>query len=122
MLTFAPEGWHSVTPRLVVHDPPALVAFLKGAFGAVGDLHMDRPAEIWIGDSVVMVTGVGPREAMPSFLYLYLPDADAAYDRALALGATSVEAPLDTPYGDRRAMITDPSGNIWQIATRKSPI
>ena len=120
MTTYAPEGWHSVTPRLVAQDPAALVAFLKGAFSAVGELHADRPAEIWIGDSVVMVSGVGPRDPTASFLYLYLPDTDAAYERALALGATAVEAPLDTPYGDRRAMIVDPAGNAWQIATRRN--
>jgi uncharacterized glyoxalase superfamily protein PhnB len=73
---------------------------------------------MWIGDSVVMVSGTAVREATASFLYLYIEDADAAYRRALQAGAVSLEAPLDTPYGDRRAMVRDPAGNTWQIATR----
>jgi len=70
-----------------------------------------------IGDSIIMVSGAGPREATRSFLHLYVEDADAAYERALKNGATSLERPTDMPYGDRRAMITDPCGNNWQIAT-----
>jgi PhnB protein len=115
-----PGGWHSVTPRLVVHDPAQLVAFLKEAFGAEGEMQTERPSEIWIADSVVMVSAVGQREAMQSFLYLYLEDTDATCARAIRIGAVSIEAPLDTSYGDRRAMIVDPAGNIWQTATRKT--
>jgi uncharacterized glyoxalase superfamily protein PhnB len=70
-----------------------------------------------IGDSIVMVSGVGPRDPISSFLYLYVPDADTTYRLALEAGAVSLEEPTDTPYGDRRAMIKDPYGNIWQIAT-----
>jgi uncharacterized glyoxalase superfamily protein PhnB len=66
-----------------------------------------------------MVSGVGPREPMPSFLYLYVADTDATYKRALKAGAVSLEKPTDVPYGDRRAMIKDPFGNDWQIATYK---
>jgi PhnB protein len=117
---WAPVGWHTITPRLVANDPAALVAFLRRAFGAVGELHAERPAELRIGDSIVMVSGAlerrGPTEA---FLYLYVEDADATHARAIAGGATSLEAPCDTPYGDRRATVRDPSGNVWQIATRK---
>ena len=115
-----PEGWHSVTPRLVVHDVPKLVAFLKEAFGATGDLHTDIPSEIRIGDSIVMVSSVGVREAMPAFLYLYIENVDQIYERALNAGAVSLEEPQDMPYGDRRGMVKDPCGNIWQIATRRS--
>ena len=112
-----PAGWHSVTPRLVVHDTAGLVEFLKQAFGATGDFRTEMPSEIRIGDSIVMVSGVGPREAMPAFLYLYVDDIDATYERALKAGAESFEEPQDTPYGDRRCMIKDPAGNTWQIAT-----
>ena len=115
----APEGWHTVTPRLVVSDPARLVEFLKQAFGATGDLQTERPSVIRIGDSLVMVSSVGPREAMPAFLYVYVDDIDATYKRALEAGAVSLEEPLDTPYGDRRGMVQDPCGNVWQIATRK---
>ena len=112
-----PEGWHSVTPRLVVHDPARLVEFLKQAFDATGDFRTEIPSVIKIGDSLVMVSSVGPRDAMPAFLYLYVDDIDAMYQRALEAGAVSLEEPRDLPYGDRRAMVEDPCGNVWQIAT-----
>ncbi len=117
MAKWIPERWHSVTPRLVVHDPAKLVEFLKRAFGASGDLLEHAPSQMRIGDSIVMVSAVGPREAMPAFLHLYVDDADATYQRALEAGAVSLEEPGDTPYGDRRAMVKDPCGNDWQIAT-----
>src|SRR5436309_3894183 len=122
MTNATPAGWHSVTPRLVVSDPARLVEFLKQAFGATGDLQTERPSVIRIGDSLVMVSSVGPREAMPAFLYVYVDDIDATYQRALEAGAVSLEEPLDTPYGDRRGMVEDPSGNIWQIATHKEDV
>ena len=112
-----PEGWHSVTPRLVARDAGALVTFLKAAFAASGEYRPDGPSEIRIGDSIVMVGGAGVRAAMGSFLYLYVEDADAVYARAVAAGAEVVEPPCDTHYGDRRATVRDPAGNLWQIAT-----
>ena len=115
-----PEGWHNVTPRLFVHEAPKLVDFLKHAFGAAGTFRTDGPSEIRIGDSIVMVGEVGVREAMSSFLYL--EDTDAAYRRALEAGATVIEEPSDMFYGDRRATVRDPFGNIWQIATRKEDL
>jgi uncharacterized glyoxalase superfamily protein PhnB len=114
-----PEGWHTITPRLLVNDAGSLVNFLKHAFGASGTFRTDGPSEILIGDSIVMVSEAGAREAMPAFLYLYLEDMDGAYRRALEAGATVIEEPCDMFYGDRRATIRDPFGNIWQIATRK---
>ena len=119
MTQFTPDGWHSITPRLVVHEPDKLVHFLKAAFNATGEFSQDRPAVMQIGDSIVMVSGVGPREPMPAFLYLYVKDTDATYRSALKAGALSLEAPADMLYGDRRAMIKDPFGNDWQIATFK---
>jgi len=110
------KGFHSVTPRIVVADAAAQVAFLRTVFGATGEEHAERPAEIRIGDSLVMVAPAGAREPFPAFLYVYVGDADATYRRALAAGAISLEAPVDTPYGDRRAMVRDPFGNVWQIA------
>jgi uncharacterized glyoxalase superfamily protein PhnB len=113
-----PAGWHSVTPRLVVDDPARLVEFLRAAFGAEGDYQSERPSELRIGDSMLMVSGTGLREAMASFLYLYVEDVDATWRRALEAGATVIEEPRDVPYGDRRAMLEDPCGNLWQIASR----
>jgi uncharacterized glyoxalase superfamily protein PhnB len=117
MATSIPDGWHSITPRLVVHDPAGLVAFLKRAFDARGEFTKDIPSVMKIGDSIVMVSGAGPRDPSPAFLYLYVDDIDATYQRALEAGAEPLEEPADLPYGDRRAMVKDPSGNDWQIAT-----
>ena len=111
-----PDGWHSITPRLVAHDVLRLVEFLKNAFDATGDSNRE-PCQLKIGDSLLMVSGADVREVMPAFLYLYIEDTDATYRRAIEAGAESIEAPQDMPYGDRRAMIKDPGGNIWQIAT-----
>ncbi|MGE0601970.1 MAG: VOC family protein [Dehalococcoidia bacterium] len=119
MANWAPNGWHSITPRLVVDDVGEQVAFLREAFGATGTYVEGRPAELKIGDSMVMVSGVGVREAMPASLYLYVEDADATFAKAVAAGATVIEEPLDTAYGDRRGMVRDRGGNMWQIATRK---
>jgi PhnB protein len=117
-----PEGWHSVTPRLVVHDAAMLVEFLKQAFDATGDFRTDIPSVMRIGDSLVMVSSVGPRDEMPAFLYLYVDNIDTTYQRALEAGAVSLEEPRDTPYGDRRGMVKDPCGNIWQVATHKEDV
>lgn len=103
---------------MVVSDAVAAVEFLRAVFGAVGELHAGRPAEMRIGDSLVMVSSAGDRELFPAFLYVYVDDADNVYRRALSAGAISLEAPLDTPYGDRRAMVRDPLGNVFQIAHR----
>ena len=103
---------------MVVSDAAAAVEFLRAVFGAAGDAHADRPPEMRVGDSLILVSSVGERELFPAFLYVYVDDADAAYHRAIAAGATSIESPLDTPYGDRRAMVRDPLGNMFQIAHR----
>ena len=116
--TTHPPGYHTVTPRMVVADVTAAVVFLRGAFGAQGEVSPGRPAEMRIGDSLVMVSGAGERDPFPAFLYIYVDDADAAYQRALSAGASSLEAPIDTPYGDRRAMVSDAFGNIFQVAHR----
>ena len=116
-MTAIPKGWHSITPRIVVDDAEGLVEFLRQAFDATGDFLTERPSVIRIGDSNVMLSSTGTREAMPAFLYLYVENVDEAYQRAMAAGATSLEEPWDTPYGDRRGMVQDPFGNIWQIAT-----
>ena len=112
-----PEGWHAVTPRIVVHDAQKLVAFLRQVFGAIGDYRQDRPSTLRIGDSLIMISDAGIRSPMTAFLYVYVRDIDATYQRALQAGASSLEEPLETPYGDRRCMLQDKWGNTWQIAT-----
>src|SRR5262245_44257404 len=117
MNTFKPDGWPTVTPRIFTGDVAGLVGFLKIVVGAVGKLQSEAPTEIRIGDSVVMISDGGEREAMPAFLYVYVENADEIYQRASAAGAESIERPGDMPYGDRRAMVRDSWGNVWQIAT-----
>jgi PhnB protein len=111
-----PTGFRSVTPRMFVDDVAEQVDFLRAVFDARGEVHADRPAEVGIGDSLVMVGTAREREPFPAFLYVYVDDADARYRRALDAGAVSLEAPFDTPYGDRRAMVRDRFGNVYQIA------
>jgi uncharacterized glyoxalase superfamily protein PhnB len=109
-------GYHSVTPRIVVSDVAAQTEFLCRAFNATGKLIRGGPTEVRIGDSLIMVSEESERAAFPAFLYVYVDDAEAAYARALGAGATSLEGLSDTPYGDRRAMVRDPWGNVFQIA------
>ena len=101
---------------MVVVDVDAQVAFLRAVFDASGEVVAGRPAEIAIGDSLVMVSSAAERDLFPAFLYVYVDDADETYRRAIAAGAETMEEPTDTPYGDRRAMVRDPFGNIFQIA------
>ncbi len=110
------SGYHSVTPRLVVTDVDAQVAFLRRVFDATGEIVEGRPVELRIGDSLVMITSTAERDRFPAFLYVYVDDADRVHRQAVDAGATTMEEPLDTPYGDRRAMVRDPFGNIFQIA------
>jgi PhnB protein len=113
-------GFRSVTPRIVVDDVAAQVDFLRAVFGATGAVEPGRPAEMRIGDSLIMVSSTTDRDSFRAFLYVYVDDVEQAYKRALDSGATTLEAPLDTPYGDRRAMVRDPFGNVFQIAKQLS--
>jgi PhnB protein len=113
-----PEGYRTLTPRMVVRDVDAATRFLRVVFGATGEVAPGRPAELSVGDTMVLVSGAGEREVFCAFLYVYVDDVEATYERALNEGAVSLEAPMDTPYGDRRAMVRDGSGNVFQIARR----
>lgn len=120
-----PEGYHSITPYLTVTGAERLLDFLKKAFDAKETQPpMRRPdgsighAEVIIGDSKVMLAEARePWKPMQSALYLYVPDADAVYRRALGSGGTSLMEPATMFYGDRNAGVTDPVGNFWWIAT-----
>jgi uncharacterized glyoxalase superfamily protein PhnB len=109
-------GYSSITPRVVVDDVEAQVRFLRAVFAATGDVEPGRPAEVRVGDSVIMISSTDERDPFPAFLYVYVDDADKVFERAVDAGATVIEEPLDTPYGDRRAMVRDPFGNVFQIA------
>ena len=93
------------------------MSFILDVFGATGEFHRERPSELRIGDSLLMVGSALERNPITAFLYIYVEDTDATYQRALERDASSLEEPREMPYGDRRAMIRDPWGNTWQIAT-----
>jgi uncharacterized glyoxalase superfamily protein PhnB len=114
----------TITPYLTVKRAEQLVEFVKEVFGGVelfrttgsaGGLH----AEVMIGESKLMIGGYETVEEKPTALHLYVPDADAVYQRAIEAGATSLEEPVDQFYGDREAGVKDPTGNVWWIATHK---
>ncbi len=120
-----PEGYHSVTPYLVVPGVAGVIDFLRHTFGAE-EVHerMTRPdgavmhAEVQIGNSRIMMgEPAGPFPAMPGSLYVYVEVTDAAYRRALEAGGVSLMEPADQFYGDRNAGVKDPAGNYWWIGT-----
>ena len=121
---YIPEGYHTITPYVVIQGLAKLITFLKEGFDAIEIRKIDLPdgsvthAELKIGDSMVMFSeskeGSPPRAA--SF-YLYVKDTDMVYKKALDAGGISLMEPVDQYYGDRNAGIKDPSGNIWYIAT-----
>lgn len=119
-----PEGYHTVTPYLVVRGAAQLVEFMKQAFAAEEIQRMAMPdgtimhAEVNIGDSRVMLGDAGGQnEPMPAMLHLYVEDADAFYKQALQAGATSLREPVNEFYGDRMAGVKDSFGNQWWLAT-----
>jgi PhnB protein len=124
-----PDGYHSVTPYVIVEGVPKLIDFLKQAFGATELHRMAQPdgtirhAEVRIGDSIVMMGEAGGQfKAAPVTIHLYVPDSDAAYKRALQAGATSITDMADQFYGDRSGGVKDPTGNSWWIATHKEDV
>lgn len=126
-----PEGYHSVTPYLIVDDAKAALDFYRDALGAeeVYRLPMGDKighAEIRIGDSMLMLSdewpdmdAFGPKQrggATTTFV-IYVPDADKAFDRAVKAGAT-VDRPLENQaWGDRMGTVVDPFGHKWSLAT-----
>jgi uncharacterized glyoxalase superfamily protein PhnB len=120
------EGFRTLTPYLIVNQATELLEFVKQAFGAeelirgtgsAGGMH----AEVRIGDSMLMLGGGGEWRGtpMPTSLWMYVEDADAAYQRAVRAGAKTISEPVDQPYGDREAGVTDLAGNQWYISTHK---
>ncbi len=119
-IPYAPEGWPTVVPRIFTDRPADVVEFIRDVFEAKGDYAEGRPVDLQLGNAIIMVSDTAVRDTVTQFLYVYVPDADATYARAMAHEAKSLEAPIDTPYGDRRCMVRDLWGNTWQIATRIS--
>ena len=132
-----PEGYHSVTPYLIVSDAAGAIEFYKKAFGATELVRMPAPggrvghAELRIGNSRVMLADefpdMGARSpkafgGSPVSLHLYVDDVDAVAKRALAAGAKELRPVKDQFYGDRLGSVTDPFGHIWHISTHKEDL
>ncbi len=127
--SYIPEGYHAVSPYLIVHDVAAQINFLTETFDAEETERMVRPdgsimhAEVCLANSAIMMGQVGEGEkTMPAMLYVYVPDVDETYRRALEAGAKSLREPQDEFYGDRNAVVEDANGNQWVIATFKERV
>lgn len=120
----APTGYTSVAPWVVTEDTGAFLDFVTTAFegkeldrvmtedGAIGH------AEIKIGDTIVLAFDRAPEwPVMPSLLRVWVPDADAAFERAIAAGARVVTEIADSAFGQRGGRIRDPFGNVWWVMT-----
>ena len=127
-----PEGYHSVTPYLIIRGAAEAIEFYKKAFGATELFRFPTPegkighAEIKIGDSPIMLadeaTEMGYKSPQtlggsPVSIALYVKDVDAVFNQAVAEGATIKEALQDRFYGDRMGTLTDPFGHIWHLGT-----
>lgn len=120
MPSYQPDACPTVMPRLLTHDVAGLTAFIRQMFGATATDGGSGPTEVRLGDSLILVSdGGGRREPACGFLYVYVPDADAVYERAVAAGCEIAEAPINLPWGDRRTTFRDRWGNTWQAATRQ---
>lgn len=118
-----PDQYHTITPYIVVEDAEPYMDFLRRAFDAQYTECVRHPdgkighAEVRIGDSTLMI-GSKENAAPPSNLfYLYVDNTDAAYEKALDCGAKSLMEPKNQFYGDRNALVEDPFGTQWCIAT-----
>jgi PhnB protein len=129
---YIPAGYHSVTPYLAVRDAAAAVEFYRRAFGAELVMKLTMPdgkyahAEIKLGDSHIMMAEENPEwgnqspvalGGSPVSFMVYVPDADAAFARALAAGCTEVRPVEDQFYGDRTGTLKDPYGYQWSLGT-----
>lgn len=127
-----PDGYHAITPYLIVDGAARAIDFYKAAFGAIELLRMPGPdgrighAELRFGDSVVMLAdehpeqghhGPGKLGGSPVSLMLYVEGVDTVVDRAITLGAVLKRPVADQFYGDRSGMIKDPFGHEWNVAT-----
>jgi len=127
-----PEGYHSVTPYLIVKGAAKAIEFYKQAFGATERTRMEQAdgrighAEIQIGDSTIMLADEFPERNIrgpeslggtPVMIHLYIDDVDTVAKRAVAAGAKEIRPVQDQFYGDRSGMFADPFGHQWNIAT-----
>jgi PhnB protein len=132
-----PEGYHSVTPYLIIQGAAKAIEFYKQAFGATELLRLSGPggsighAEIKIGDSIIMLADEHPQmgyrgpQALggtPVSILLYVENVDAQFARAIAAGGKQSRPVADQFYGDRSGTFTDPFGHVWTIATHKEDV
>jgi len=132
-----PEGYHSITPYLIVRGAAEAIEFYKNAFGATELFRFPAPggrighAEIKIGDSPIMLADEfaemgyhGPEKlgGSPVSIMLYVEDVDTVFNRAVDAGASVKEALQDKFYGDRTATLTDPFGHRWHVSTHKEDV
>ena len=129
-----PEGFHTITPSLIVNDAAGALDFYKSALGAAELMRLPTPdgskivhSSMKVGNSVFFVTdefpGMSQRSAMSLggtavSLNLYVDDADAAFERAVQAGATVLLPVSEMFWGDRFGMISDPFGHVWSFATQ----
>ena len=134
---FKPDGYHTVTPYLIIQGASKAIEFYKQAFGATELMRLDAPggtighAEIKIGDSIIMLADEHPEmgyrgpQALggsPICLMLYVEDSDAMFAQAIAAGGTVQKPIQDQFYGDRSGQLVDPFGHVWTIATHKEDL
>ncbi|MCU1266903.1 MAG: uncharacterized protein JWM21_3221 [Acidobacteria bacterium] len=132
-----PDGYHSVTPYLIIKGAADAIEFYKKAFGATELFRMPQPdgkighAEIKIGDSPIMLADefpdmkyLGPQTLGGSAvsLLIYVEDVDAVFNQAIAAGAEQQRPVEDKFYGDRGGSLVDPFGHVWHIATHTEDI
>ena len=123
-----PRGFRMVTPYLVAADGLALLEFTKQGLGAEEIMRAVMPtgvhAEVRIGDTTLMMGGGIPGKKFPgtlqpNALHIYVDDADAVTQKAIAAGATLIDPVRDQEYGERSSTVRDKAGNYWYIATAK---
>ena len=121
----APEGYHSITPYLLVKGASKLIEFLENAFGAEEIFRVPRGDEIAHaqlkieGSMIEVADAIDKYQPNPTAIWLFVKDSDAVYARAIKAGATSLHEPVDQDYGDREGSVKDPFGNYWYIATHR---
>jgi PhnB protein len=123
-----PKGYHSVTATLNQDNAAKTIEFCKQAFGAKVLMNMSGPggrimhAEIQIGDSRIMLNDAMQEPVQPAGLFLYVPDVDKTFSKAVKAGATVLMPVQDMFWGDRFGRVMDPSGNRWGIATHREDV
>lgn len=123
--SYKPDNYSTVSPYLIVDGASDSIDFLKYVFGAVELRRIPTSdgklmhAEVRIGDTVVMLADSADGwPAVPSHVYVYVPDVDATYKRALETGATSLQEPVKKEDEDKRGGVKDAGGTTWWIATK----